>query len=369
MSYLYKFSVDVYSASFVSGWCFHRFLKRRDITLSFWVDDHPLGQCKANLLREDVKAGRLHPTGYCGFTFNLPDNFQQLSTNSPLIISVVETETQLCSLHANMQNRIVASNPPFFSRVKKLFPQFTTQEKPIFFMHIPKTAGTTFNSFANKLFASGECINHIEFYDRSEFARLGSQFHFISGHLQLREVKQLFPTTSFQYYTLLRDPYRHLHSHLNWLRGIGADKKSTFYKTHHDLFKELADYFASNPQLGAKELQHIVDSLSGVLKEIVDNCQVRHFLDKKVDRVSKTDLDEALTNIPLFSAIGLTEQYEEFQNIFCNQQAITPPEKEKSLNRSRFAPLYDTNDPQIREVVNPLIKYDLDLYNHVKNRV
>lgn len=369
MSFLYKFSIDVYSATFLSGWCFHRFFKLKEITLSFHHGNLCLGKCKANLLREDVKASGLHPTGYCGFTFNLPNRFEQLSSDNPLVISIVETGTQLCSLRANMQNRIIASKSPFISKVKKLLPKFAQEDKPIFFMHIPKTAGTTFNSFANKLFASGECINHIEFYARSEFSHLGSRFHFISGHLTLGEVKQFFPPDKFQYYTLLRDPNRHLHSHLNWLRGIGADKKSTFYSTHHDLFKELADFFASNPQLGPRELQSIVDSVSGVLKEIVDNCQVRHFLDKKVDRVTEDDLGEALTNISLFTKIGLTEQYEIFQNVFCSQQGITPPAKEPSLNRSRFAPMYDTSDPEIQEVLTPLIKYDLQLYNHIKKQL
>ncbi|MFW2368689.1 MAG: hypothetical protein ACN4GW_19910, partial [Desulforhopalus sp.] len=118
--------------------------------------------------------------------------------------------------------------------------------------------------------------------------------------------------------------------------------------------------------LNLSDLQLIVDNLSGVLQEIVDNSQTRHFIDKPHKKITVDDYKEAEENLSIFTRIGLTEQYSHFQSWFCKDNGFPHKQESKPLNRSKFHQLYDHADPATREILLPLVQTDLLLYNSVK---
>ena len=365
MRFLYQYSIDVFSTSYLSGWVRHRFNAKNAVTLLIKEGDTILGECVANMLREDVRAQRLHPTGLCGFSFQLPKRYVGAEQKGILSIIVKKSGVVLDTIGPHLLGQVLQPKVRFWNRFK---PESSPNiKKPTtFFMHIPKTAGTSFNSFARTLYNPREIITHIEAYDQSEFSQIADNYRFISGHLRMDSIKNYFTGANINLYTLIREPYAHLHSHLNWLRGIGSDPESAFYKTHHGLLKDVADQFGGTSKLTNQELQQIVDSISGVLNKLLDNCQSRYFLTTDPDKISKEDWREIKSNVQLFTLVGTTEQYREYRKVFCSHHYFDEPQTEKPLNASKFSQLYDHTDPTTREIVQSLVAIDIELYKEVR---
>lgn len=235
-------------------------------------------------------------------------------------------------------------------------------------MHIPKTAGTSFNSFARSLYNSEEILTHIEAYDHSTFPQIAKNYQFISGHLRMDSVHNYFNATEFQLYTLVREPYAQVHSHLNWLRGIGANPESDFYKAHHGLFKDLGDQFGDKTSLTNDALQIIVDNISGILRKLLDNNQSRYFLSSDPEVISKKDWGEIQDNLNLFTLLGTTKDYAKFQKDFCFLNSFDKSQEVTPLNASKYTRLYDYNDQKTQEIVRPLVAIDLQLYKLVQEQ-
>ena len=317
------------------------------------------------MLREDVKAQKLHPTGLCGFSFEIPERYTLSKHKGPLSIVIKESGIVLQTIAPHLLGHIVLSRGTILHRLTH---RRRSRNKKVFFMHIPKTAGTSFNSFARHLYQPAEIITHIEAYDQSAFPQIAATYNFISGHLRMDTIQHYFSNSGLELYTLIREPFAHLHSHLNWLRGIGADPKSAFYKSHHGLFKNLADQFGGKSSLTGPELQHMVDELSGVLGKLLDNNQSRYFLTTDPEKVHGEDWDEIKDNLEQFTLTGTTDQYATFKGNFCAYNLFDAPKEDKPLNTSKFSQLYDHRDPAIREIVYPLVALDVQLYEHVQQR-
>ena len=359
MRYLYKFSIDVFSKSYISGWVFHRFQTGKSLDIIFKVGDKVLGECSATLLREDIKSKNIHPTGSCGFSFSLPASYLEADKRGEITLTIKDSGVVLTRLASKYLGQVVEVEKTFWYR---LIQRVRKKKNNVFFMHIPKTAGTSFNSFAGSLYRPEEIITHIEAFDQTAYPNIAAQYRFVSGHLRVDTIHNFFSDPGIQLYTLIREPYSQLHSHLNWLRGIGADRKSTFYQMHNALFKDLADDFGDKTELNHQALQNIVDNISGVLKKLVDNNQSRYFLRGDPDTVTEKDFSEIRDNVKLFTLVGTTKDYHLFQKCFCKINSFPQPVAVKPLNRSRFSQLYDHTDPVTQEIMKPLVSYDLRLY-------
>lgn len=347
----------------------HRFDRGRPLTLEFYSGATLLGECPVDVQRADLKKPSLHPTGECGFSFLLPGEsaMDTSQDEDEIVVRIKGSGMVLCVLDKERADKVAGSPSHPFSRLRrKLFPDRRGYD-PVVFMHIPKTAGTTFNTFAKRVYPFSRAITHIEFYDASEYADIARDYLFISGHLNVGQIRAHFSDRSYSYCTLVREPYAQLHSHLNWLRGIGADRESAFYQSHHRLFKSIADDVSQKEQLSYEDLEHIVANLDGVLKKLLDNNQTRYFLSREVEEVTAKDLQEALENTEMFDLIGTTEHYDAFKSSFCKAHQLEMVESNRSLNRAHYAPLYDIRDARTREILLPLVEKDLVLYQGVES--
>ena len=237
-------------------------------------------------------------------------------------------------------------------------------------MHVPKTAGTSFNTLVRTLLPKDGIIAHIELKDNREYARLQRDYRYISGHLRVGLFKAHFDLQRSQLYAIVREPYSHLHSHLKWLIKTSTASDDNYFKYSnpviYELGKELSRFDLGNTGV----LSRFVENIEGAGAAFFDNMQVRYFLDHEPARVTGDDLTIAVGNTGLFKLIGLTEKYDDFVQSFKRINHLNRPILQEKLNRSTSPPLFDFNDENLRKILYPLVRYDLDLYDRIeKNSV
>jgi hypothetical protein len=346
---LYRYSIDAFNGRFVNGWCFHRLHKRKRLKISIVADGVLIGTTETGEYRRDLKSQKVHTTGLCGFDYSfdpefIADRFQALE------IYVTGLDRPLFSISGN--------------EVETLIPD---PAQKICFMHIPKTAGSSFNAFLRRCYPQAFYAPHLERLPEEALESITAAKNCISGHLPWYKIKPLAARDHHRLYSIIRDPYRHLHSHINYVRRVFTDSEDEAHYTykHNDTIRELAAKlllvdFKNDPQI-----RSFVDSLAGYELDFFDNIQTRYFLAYRPEKVSLVDFENAQENIRQFRLIGLTEEYDRFIDRFC-QDVLLPPQTE--LQRSNISDHYELFDPLQSSTSNPLqelVKFDQLLYQHV----
>ena len=119
----------------IIGWA--RNLSQADpIQVSLWMNGEKIATSLADELRQKLKNRGLHPEGKCGFTFFLSD----LPADMTYPIEVTAGPQ-----HQLLKEGIISPPPP------KIFFSDTNTER-FFFVHVPKTAGSSFQKMLGELF-------------------------------------------------------------------------------------------------------------------------------------------------------------------------------------------------------------------------
>ena len=349
---LYRYSIDRLNGRFISGWCFNRFVKSRPVSIVAAADEIILGRFTNHGYRPDLDQQNLHPSGVCGFDFSFPSDFDPRSHH----------EFQLYFDSFKTPVATVAC-----SEIEVVQPQLAA---PICFMHIPKTAGTSFNSFARGCFSGDNFFTHIERLDESELRHGVDRALYLAGHLPLYELEQLVELSGYDLISIIREPYAHLHSHLNYVRGVRPGSRlETYYGFRHNhTIKALSDALNRVDFANLVEIKGFVTELHDYQLDFFDNIQTRYFLDYRPERVEGKDLDRACENISRFRSVGLTEAYDRFKTQFCDSIGIVSKEQKLQSNKSEYYRLFELSKPEVRTALFPLVEFDLKLYQFVSER-
>ena len=345
---LIPYSFDILNQQSCKGWCYNRLFKSSRVKLSFYRGKALIGTARCENYRRDLVELKLHPTGMCGFDVAFaPTPMHCLDL--PLVVRASGYPLPLQVIPAN---QIVDS--------------VNLVAKTVFFIHIPKSAGTSFNNFMLPYFATTQTAIHIEGTELKRQKEI-SYRHYVSGHLTLAQVKEIYPDLDeIDLYTILREPYRHLHSHFSWVKGIADPKTMTLFKDHTERVQNLSLKLNRLKFSDYEELEKVVAAFAGFELEYFDNLQTRYLLDYRVVRVSNKDFQHAMENKHRFKAIGITEKLQAFSRQVCLNHNLTYVKQKVNYNPSGIKPLYDLSDQTIREILQPLVKYDLLLYDSIK---
>ena len=245
----------------------------------------------------------------------------------------------------------------------KSIPEVLNPAKPIFFVHIPKTAGTSFNNHVHSWFGYQKWHSHIEVLDQDSQRALINPGYYLAGHIPLFRLQGIEPDfTRFDLHTILRKPIDQLHSHLSWLKGIGTDPNSGFFKAHQPVIQELSLKIQDAQLHHVRGIEGFINNMEGFQFDFFDNIQTRYMLKKRPDQVNQTDLSHATDNLDLFSTIGTTESYQLYLDRCATFYGRSPSVQTTRHNPAKVGDLFNKNDTSIQDAIEPLIHFDKMLY-------
>lgn len=334
---------DVINEEYVSGWCFNRITPWRPLRIEARVDDAAITGTCADQFRPDVQKAGLHGSGKCGFLLRIDS--KKFPVDATLNITAEYGRKLLASKKISQLRNVIHN------------------ERPVVFIHIPKTAGTSFNNHVQGWFGYDRWHSHIEALSPEQQRSLLTPDRYVAGHLPLYRIQQLESGLDrLNLHTFFRDPAAQLHSHLAWIKGIGNSRGSSFFARHSSVIREMAEKMDSGSLDTPSLISRFVEQLSGFQLDFFDNIQTRYLLDHRPERIDDTSCLQAIGNLAMFRTIGLTEDYQRGLDAFATCYDCPSVVATSRHNPARTSPLFDIRNPAIREALAPLIHYDEKLY-------
>ena len=247
-----------------------------------YINGKPAGKTTADIFRKEIKENRNHPTGNCGFEITFDKNFDLLFLQQNIAV---------------FANGIQLPNKfkPIFRLQKK-----KKDEDNFFFIHIPKTAGTSFRTMLHKVFNQNNIFPNAKELqsndnDYPDFNVLETKsqeeqndIKFISAHLPYSS-SVIFPAKPKKL-IFLRKPLNRAVSDLLNLKE--TDPK------YHD--KSLAEIFELNyNKINCLQVRYLANAVG-----------------KK--ELTKADLKVAKSNLRKCHFIGITERFDESMQLASN---------------------------------------------------
>jgi hypothetical protein len=244
-----------------------------------------LGECVADGLRPDVAAAGRRLSARCGFMFRC-----DLSGADYGARVHVRAKGGFGELHGSGRFVRPANGPK------------------LFFIHIPKTAGSTINAIADELI--GRAAEHVENLHWQDTVAFG-EFNFLSGHLSCQEPIRLYQPLGFRFFTILRDPVDQLISHLRWVRQYAKLSPEAAWEQIDPRNYEIALHLArAQPDLRS-QLECLIalcedPELGDATRPLFDNCLTRYLVAVSASRlVDPDDVRDAKTNLARFDLVGV----------------------------------------------------------------
>lgn len=119
----------------------------------------------------------------------------------------------------------------------------------IFFVHVPKTAGSAINAMLKEHEPNGADHQEHLFEDKAALKKAAESFAWMSGHVDFSIAsKRLAEATDrpVRFFTCVRDPAKQVASHYNWLIEI-FHKSPQFYAGHPPVLREISSVLRAGP--------------------------------------------------------------------------------------------------------------------------
>ena len=340
-------SIETINKNFISGWAKQK--NRMPVRIHLLIDGKKAASVIADIFDAKYVFQKVQRNGNCGFRFNIKN------------LNIAEKSRINIQLDSGQE---LANSP------------FSLKENPLnklFFLHIPKTAGTSVNEILASHFSSGKVKTHIESYpDLKNFTAypIGEKYDFISGHLNYYRAHKLFYMNVFKKITLLRNPFEQLVSHFRWLYFVAEDQNSSFFKNHTEIIKQIALRIRGIDFSNNNQVKHYINNLNIHEKTLFDNCQTRYLLHiHNKEKLTEEDADQALETLLAFDVVGTVENLPDFfdrvYNLFgweFNLENIAKKNENTSVKH------IDINNPELSELLKPLIRHDQLLYESIRIR-
>jgi hypothetical protein len=130
----------------------------------------------------------------------------------------------------------------------------------IFFVHVPKTAGSTVNAMLQSHYSAGYSHSESFFQDASVWSDRVNRSEWLSGHMQYPVAMRNIGWVSerpVRFFTCVREPVAQIMSHYNWLIEI-RNRGRRFYESHAPILREGSSYVRDR---GSRTPQDVIAAL------------------------------------------------------------------------------------------------------------
>ena len=249
-----------------------------------------------------------------------------------------------------------------------------TPNKQIVFMHIAKAAGSSINNIFAQILGEDQCCFHIEWLMQTKsLEEIITNKSFVSGHVYSNVIKQINPDNAIKF-TVLREPYSHLVSHLLWLDHYGQPGYEHEYKSLNQDIKALVDFIASTDLANPYDLDHLLVNLPSWGIKLLNNCQARYLIGqpKNFDLLSLKSFPLAINNLRSFDVRGTLENLPEVIKSVLEISGVSNFNLEdintkKKVNKQISDRSINLGNPLVRSILQKHILLDIKLYNSILN--
>lgn len=236
-------------------------------------------------------------------------------------------------------------------------------ELPLYYLHIPKTAGTSLISFLDNQFDPSEICPAQLLPDLFDLPRSGlSRYKFFRGHLW--HGLNTYLNKDLAYITMLRDPVQRTvswYSHV--CREPHAYRHDRAVNENWSLLDFVTDEATNWDLVNAQTLFLAVDlDYDKLAKDPVGYGQavVRDYAARKSDREL---LELAKTRLEQCVFVGLAERMRESLQLLCHKLGFYPRIEERKLNVSGNRPPADALSGETLAAINRITELDRELYD------
>jgi len=341
--------LDKVENNVVKGWAFD-FKNDESVRVNVYVNGKLNNTGLANFYRKALIVKRIHHNGYC--EFNIP-----LKLDKEIGEEIkVDVKALSAGIEETLQNSPISYSP--------------TSQRPILFLHIAKTGGTSFNKYMQSILGPENCHTHVEGvkdWSRQNRNLIQRNNSFISGHLTYHRLKSLFEIGNHWKFAIIREPVSHLISHLNWVRNISDDIKSSFFNNHSDEIKETSLKIRSMDLNNSKNIIKFLSHLTESERVLFHNCQARYFLENnRKNSLDQNDFNAIQETIKDFDLIGTTDNMNYFFEEVARLLILPKKEKAKKLNKSKNKYIdIDLSNKKINDFIHEYLFLDFALYNFI----
>ncbi|MBN2528058.1 MAG: sulfotransferase family 2 domain-containing protein [Deltaproteobacteria bacterium] len=330
----------------LKGWVLNAQAPGQRLKMVLSINGIPVETSRNWRYRSTLRENGTHPTGRCGFQFGY--DVCKLKSGDVLDICEKSSGTRL-------------EGAPF-----------TYASRPLYFMHIPKTAGSAVNAVMMRKMGPQNSVVHINRNNlKKGLSREIPYKKFVSGHMRIHEVMTTLDISSFCKATLLRDPFKRLISNIAWSRRLAEPEMQTRFEFLSRKQQTQALYLKSLDLANMKDIQKLVDNKDLKTHNAFDNIQTRMLLPNGITgNLTTQHLGFAQQTLKLFDVVGINEQLESFVQAVCEQLSIpvAPTElKRVNVQKNNFG--LDPQNPELKQILRPLYQVDEELYQLVKNRL
>jgi len=254
----------------------------------------------------------------------------------------------------------------------KLHTKAKTEPRRLFLVHIPKTAGTTINESIAKELGKDRVRTHIESAPGllTNIQTLSTDVEYVSGHHRLPDVLNNIDRKRWFVFAILRNPVRHLVSHLKWVKSLGDPDNELVRTRHSATIQAMANRLWEIDLNDVGRIHRFIHEEFDEAKQLFDNCQVR-YLTKYCERpINAADAAASVEALGSMNYVGFTE---DLQDAYATIARILGATEGFTIiphsNESRLDEAVNLGDPVIGRFYREAVRWDAHLYTAAKKRL